>query len=521
MRRGIPVVDLFAGPGGLGEGFESFRDPARPGNSIFRIAVSIEKDPQAHATLLLRSFFRQFHRSEVPQEYYRYLSREPGMTKSNLLRLFPRQFRAAQEQAWNTTLGKEPHVFVIKRIRRMLGRRKKWVLLGGPPCQAYSLAGRSRMRCLPGFEKDERHTFYREYLRIIADLEPPVFLMENVGGILSSVHQGERIFPRIVRDMKHPGKAINGVGNGTAYRIFPLGGEYARNILTGEPDPDPVNFLVRAEEHGIPQNRHRVFLLGIRSDIHAEPGILPQSKPPCVQDAIGDMPEIRSGLSKEGDSPDRWRSAVRKIRDYAWYRKGNKGPYREVVREIEATLNRMQRQDLGLGEEYFPGAGKMPAVYTDWYFDPRLKGFCNHSARHHMRSDLHRYLFASCFAAVNVRSPRLRHFPPELLPAHENRDAAMGGDNFADRFRVQIGVRPASTITSHISKDGHYFIHHDPAQCRSLTVREAARIQTFPDNYCFEGTRTSQYHQVGNAVPPLLARGIAGLIQGIFQRGMR
>ena len=141
-----------------------------------------------------------------------------------------------------------------------------------------------------------------------------------------------------------------------------------------------------------------------------------------------------------------------------------------------------------------------------WYLDKRLQGVCNHETRSHMDTDLARYVFAACYAKLHGISPKLSDFPADLQPDHNN---AASGD-FDDRFRVQVAGLPSTTITSHMSKDGHYFIHPDPTQCRSLTVREAARLQTFPDNYYFCGPRTSQCVQVGNAVPPLLAYQIAG-----------
>ena len=143
-----------------------------------------------------------------------------------------------------------------------------------------------------------------------------------------------------------------------------------------------------------------------------------------------------------------------------------------------------------------------------WLERPELRAIAQHETRGHMASDLGRYLFAAVFGAVRSYSPKAADFPLALSPDHRNWHSGV----FNDRFRVQLADEASTTVTSHISKDGHYFIHPDPIQCRSLTVREAARLQTFPDDYLFLGNRTQQYVQVGNAVPPFLARQIAALI---------
>ena len=156
-----------------------------------------------------------------------------------------------------------------------------------------------------------------------------------------------------------------------------------------------------------------------------------------------------------------------------------------------------------------------------WYrkHSKLLKVVLNYQSKRHMEPDIWRYLFASCFAQEQGKPPHLGDYPDNLLPNHKNIDLKNKKNaKFVDRFKVQIADIPATTVMSHISKDGHYYIHHDPSQCRAWTVREAARIQTFPDNYFFEGNRSEQYNQVGNAVPPRLAWQIAKVVAENMKR---
>ena len=502
-----PVVDLFAGPGGLGEGFASMRCPSNAHQYTFRTAISIEKEEYAHTTLQLRHFYREFSPDRVPNEYYKYMAGK--ISKATLFEKYPEQSVAANKSAWKCTLGKEPHNNVRKRIASCIKGYDKWVLVGGPPCQAYSLASRPRMRKMQTLESDPRHFLYREYLKIIADHRPPVFVMENVKGLLSAKIQDEHVINPILHDLSQPSKATCGKNSGLTYKLYSLSDGGMKGLGT-----DPKNFVVRAEDYGIPQARHRIFIVGVRSDIGIQPETLSKKTSLSVKAAIGDLPIIRSGLSKSKDSYDAWRNIITDIIHQPWYLKGKSNGMVVLAKEAEKTLHILKNHMLmEKSSKKYPA----PSPITKWFHDSRLEVLSSHESRSHMDSDVQRYFYAAIYARVNGISPRLADFPVGLLPQHKNVELGIKGKMFSDRFRVQIPNNPATTIISHISKDGHYFIHYDPIQCRSLTVREAARLQTFPDNYKFEGTRTSQYQQVGNAVPPLLANQIAEIICEILK----
>lgn len=516
--RPIPVIDLFAGPGGLGEGFSSQLPPGDAAR--FRVVLSIEKDARAHSTLLLRSFLRRFEQ-KVPAEYYscvRDTERPWDVRIRELFDAYPDEALRAQHEAWQAELGRVEHKVVSRRITDAIGDSPLWVLLGGPPCQAYSLAGRSRNKGKADYvpHQDSRQYLYVEYLQVLAQHRPAVFVMENVKGLLSATVKNTQLFSRILEDvidpvgaMKRENRRIRPPDNapGALYEVYSL----VQPAIAGSNSLS--TFVVPMEQYGVPQARHRLILIGIRKDLlgTTQPGTLPIRGAIPAKLALSGLPRLRSGLSKEMDSGDAWLASIRHARDRRWIRSAGRSAGQKTIDEIRRAIDAIAVPRSGRGGEFIEcdvNIGYEPS----WFLDHQLGGVLNHSTRGHIAKDLHRYLYCSCFGKIHGRSPVLSEFPADLLPAHANVEDALNGGMFADRFRVQLSSRPSTTITSHISKDGHYYIHYDPTQCRSLTVREAARLQTFPDNYFFCGPRTAQYTQVGNAVPPLLARSIADIV---------
>jgi DNA (cytosine-5)-methyltransferase 1 len=499
------IVDLFAGPGGLGEGFASL---VYDGHAPFRIGISVEKEASAHRTLTLRAFLREHRRRHgvLPEQFINFhagLISEPDWAS-----LDAEAWRMATEEARYLELGTKAAAAAIDGTTSWL--RQKFddtILIGGPPCQAYSLVGRARAKGNRGYvpEEDSRHYLFREYISVLDRLRPAAFVMENVKGILSSTVESRLVFEMLMEDLSSVG-----TGRGEFYTLYAIRVEGGEARLREARQPS--DFIVRAEVFGVPQRRHRVIIVGIRSDLA---GRTTQASIPAVlatrtvADVISALPALRSGLSRRADSAGEWRAAV-----------------------MDAARQLAQIHDQGISEELrrrFTDLGHhwreklatvrssttLPVGYCNsnddlarWLERPELRAVAQHETRGHMASDLARYMFAAVFGEVHRSSPKAGEFPLALSPDHRNWHSGV----FSDRFRVQLAHEASTTVTSHISKDGHYFIHPDPAQCRSLTVREAARLQTFPDDYLFLGNRTQQYVQVGNAVPPYLARQIAALM---------
>lgn len=507
-----PVIDLFAGPGGLGEGFASFND-----GKTFKIAVSAEMEESAHKTLMLRAFYRHVRNAgdeKGLRAYYDFCHSDTAPHPSVAM---PLAWAVAEHEAQRLTLGEENDNKQLDSLLRKAKVREndRAVLIGGPPCQAYSLVGRSRNRGKKDYvaEEDHRHFLYREYLRVVQKIRPAVFVMENVKGILTAKVNGRLVFHDILRDMAAPSEAL-GKARGSRYRIHSLVNSDVFETGMDPKDIDVARFVIEAEKYGVPQCRHRVILLGVREDLKYGGGHhLKPAQPISLKEAIFDLPPLRSRLSS-GDSDEAWREEVQAMAERLQEDAIRKG--------LDQVALAMRGEALKLGGSLETGSLRYgprqnPITkdrYHRWISDSRLNVWLNHEARSHMASDLARYFYVASFGKAHGRTPKgHQNFTLDgLAPNHKNWETG----HFIDRFRVQLEGDPSTTVTSHIAKDGHYFIHPDGAQCRSLTVREAARLQSFPDNYFFEGNRTQQYHQVGNAVPSLLASQIAGVVSKIL-----
>lgn len=489
----IPLIDVFAGPGGLNEGFSSLGE--KENRPRFSTVASFEMETSACRTLTLRGTFRHLLRtSGVPEVYYQFIRGEIDVLEFRQNPTVEEAWAIAESHVHQIELGPDNRAASDEAIRRSLERanaasnESAWALIGGPPCQAYSLAGRSRRTNDAGFENDKKHFLYEEYLHVLRTFAPPVFVMENVKGLLSSTHSGAGMFARIKSDLESPRDDLR----------------YEIHSLTVADDLDnirPGDYVIKAEKYGVPQRRHRVILLGVRRDFFgagATVGKLREADSEVtVGQALEGMPALRSGISPARlDNADEW---LRIRERAAVLAERAAGPSRAINTRGLPSM----RRELDGSTELFR-----------WLLDPRLQDVVQHETRGHMQEDLMRYWFAAATARETGISPSLRDYPEPFLPNHKN--VTSSSRPFEDRFRVQVADRPSTTVVSHISKDGHYYIHHDPDQMRSLTVREAARLQTFPDNYFFMGNRTQQYHQVGNAVPPLLANQIAEVVADLL-----
>lgn len=412
MAHSLRFLDLFAGAGGLSEGF------ARAG---FDPVAHVEVDRAACLTLRTRTAFHWLGSHGSPERYEDYL--HGRITRSELYRLVPRR---QIDSVINAEIGEASLPSIFNSIDEILDGAKLDLIIGGPPCQAYSIVGRSRdSNRMKGDKRNRLYRFYAEFLRYY---KPSYFVFENVVGLFSARDEMGTLFFSDMQNLFHD------AAYETEYRVL------------------------SADDYGVLQNRKRIVLVGRRGK---ETGFYPQPEKwhPGVNvgELLMDLPPLEAGQGTVRPCP---------------------------LRKYEGT----------------------------YLYDARIRGNGScvtwHQARPNTEQDLEIYRLA--VEQWNTYGTRLSYETlPGRLQTHDN------VVSFLDRFKVVASdLLSSQTVVAHIAKDGHYYIHPDINQNRSLTPREAARLQTFPDDYFFESMsttpgRTAAFRQIGNAVPVLLATKIA------------
>ena len=412
MKKGLKFLDLFAGAGGLSEGFI---------DAGFVPVAHVEIDPAASFTLRTRMAYHWLNDNDYLDPYIRYLKRK--IDRHQLYASVPEEII---DSVINKEIGKATISSIFSKIDANLGDKKLDLIVGGPPCQAYSIAGRARdENRMVGDKRNYLYTFYAQFLD---RYKPRYFVFENVLGLYSA------------RDV-----------NGNSYL------EAMLNLFRSCGYHVEYQTL-SAEDYGVLQRRKRIIIVGRRG---RKDGFFPQpdtwSPNVTVQEVFRDLPEIGSG-------------------------EGSIGPCK-----TKKQVSEWRKQALA-------GNASCPVTM--------------HQARTNKEQDLE--IYRMVVELWNQENSRFEYnMLPQRLISHKN------DESFLDRFKVVAADLPYShTVVAHIAKDGHYYIHPDIRQNRSITPREAARIQTFPDDYFFESAsertgRTAAFKQIGNAVPVLLARKIA------------
>lgn len=417
MNSPPTYIDLFAGAGGLSEGFiRAGYDPI----------AHVEFDLAACYTLKTRLAYHYLKENDNLAPYMDYL--KGLINRTELYSFIPEKTLSS---VINNTIGAD-NQYIFSEIDKLLGSRKVDIIIGGPPCQAYSLVGRARS--VDGMRHDSRNHLYVEYARFLEKYNPRYFIFENVIGLKS---------------------AKRGTYLQNIEKLFLKKG-YLMKLYT-----------LSAQNFGVLQNRRRVVILGWQKDSRIYLPDLETIRKPCdckVECIFNDLPPIQAGEGVE-----------------------KAGTY------ISETNNYLEKKSIRNGID----------ILTQ------------HVARPHSEQDKRIYHIA--VDKWNNKKQRLDYNDlPELLKTHKNRHS------FFDRFKVAAkDLKYSQTVVAHIAKDGHYYIHPDITQNRSISVREAARLQSFPDDYYFEGVRelsnrTAAFKQIGNAVPPLMAFEIAKLIRIIL-----